>query len=163
MRLRQLVAAQHASGQRLPVNSSKCVDWFSETSSWRVQLPVVFKHRQHYFAPANYGGVEEALMEALLFRDGEYQHAGLEPASAASVTRRQMAAGVTLPIFESVRARDGRMSIVGYWQETQANGTCKQRRVSRSVGIRTYSQALAEVQALVRQGLDSEARRFALW
>lgn len=149
-------------GQAVPVNSRKHVGWHSPDGLWRVQLPAVCGARQEYFSPANYGGVEEALIEALLFRDQAFASAGLEPPNAASPTHSQQARGVKLPISESTGPKRRGLYISGYWMET-TGGKTKQRRVTRSAQKYGYAQARAEIETLVRKGLEREAHRFLLW
>lgn len=157
-----LIGRMRQSGQAVPVNSRKHVGWHSPEYLWRVQLPAVCGSRQEYFSPTTYGGVEEALVEALLFRDQAFASAGLEPPNAASPTHSQQARGVTLPISESIDPRRGALYISGSWMET-IHGKTRQRRVSRSVEKYGYAQARAEVETLVRKGLEREAHRFLLW
>ena len=153
-RLQHLLAREIQFG-----NAPNCVftavGWFAPTQCWRVQLPSGLGGSQAYFHPEDYGGAEEALIEALHYRDSKYGEFGRDPDVRCYVTEKQIAIGATVPMSVSYDKRRGKWTVRGYWMETH-NGKRRQRKVTRVIGPRPEQDARDEVERIVRAGLHAK-------
>lgn len=134
----------------------RAVGWHAPSRQWRVQLPAAFEAPVRYFSPRACCGIEEALAAALAWRDHEFVRRQINPMLPKYYTQRQRRAGERLPIYECHDRRTGRLLVVGYWMEGQGSAR-RQRRITRSVGIRSYRQARREVEAAVLAALERQA------
>lgn len=148
-------AAERAQAAAVGCNM-RAVGWHAPSRQWRVQLPAAFEAPVRYFSPRACGGIEEALAAALAWRDREFACRQIDPALPRYYTQRQRRAGERLPIYECHDRRTGRLLVVGYWMEGQGSAR-RQRRITRSVGIRGYRQARREVEAAVLAALERQA------
>lgn len=160
--LRKLLDTIKKDGRETPALNLKYISWHTPSKTWRVYFPDALGGAQHYFGPCNHGGVEKALIEALYFRDDKLMKAGENPTYCTNITRRRLKDKNDLPINIQYNARRNFYYVRGAWMETR-NGVLKQRTCTRTISPRTEEQAWAEVEAIVRAGVEREAANRRPW
>ncbi len=88
--------------------------------------------------------------------------AGENPTYCTNITRRRLKDKNDLPINIQYNARRNFYYVRGAWMETR-NGVLKQRTCTRTISPRTEEQAWAEVEAIVRAGVEREAANRRPW
>ena len=113
---------------------------------------------QVYFNDSDYGGKDQALLEALTYRDNEYKKFDLPILSRIRVTKKRLAEGHTLAIYNCLHV--GIPVVRGRWMET-VNGKPKQFHVLRSCNKYGAERAFEIVENILREKVSAEAARLA--
>ena len=140
-----------------PNESMRCISRYEAFKCWRVSVPKGLGGGQIYFNDSDYGGSLQSLQEARYFRDEKFEAVGLPLMARVSITAARRERGETLAIYDIEDRRGGRV-VRGIWMET-VSGKPRQRAVQRSCGKHGEERARAEVERLVREGIERESSR----